>query len=56
MRAASKEWAVTQGAMIFHQKVIGQFYCKLLLLFEIAKTEAIVVEPVKQKTSEFIVI
>ena len=36
--------------------VIGQFHCKLLLSSEIVKAEAVVVEPVKRKTSEFIVI
>ena len=42
--------------MICRREVIGQFHCKLLLSSEILKTEAIVVEPVKWKTSEFIVI
>ena len=42
--------------MIFRREVIGQFHCKLLLTSEIAKAEAIVVEPVKRKTSEVIVI
>ena len=42
--------------MIFRLEVIGQFHCKLLLSSEIVKAEAVVVEPVKQKTSEFIVI
>ena len=42
--------------MIFRLEVIGQFHCKLLLSSEIVKAEAIVVEPVKQKTSEFKVI
>ena len=36
--------------------MIGQFHCKLLLSSEIVKAEAVVVEPVKRKTSEFIVI
>ena len=42
--------------MNFRLKVIGQFHCKLLLSTEIVKAEAVVVEPVKRKTSEFIVI
>ena len=42
--------------MIFRLKVIGLFHCKLLLSSEIVKAEAVVVEPVKQKTSEFKVI
>ena len=42
--------------MIFRQEVIEQFHCKLLPSLEIAKAEAIVVEPIKRKTSEFIVI
>ena len=43
--------------MIFRREVIGQFYCKLLLSSESTlRTEAIVVEPVERKTSEFIVI
>ena len=44
--------------MIFRQEVVGQFQRKLLLSLEIAKAdrEAIVVEPVKRKTSEFTVI
>ena len=40
--------------MIFRREVIEQFHCKLLLSSEIAKAKAIVVEPVKRKTSEFI--
>ena len=40
--------------MIFRREVIGQFHCKLLLSSEIAKAKAIVIEPVKWKTSEFI--
>ena len=40
--------------MILCREVIGQFLCKLLLSSKIAKAEALVVEPVKQKTSEFI--
>ena len=42
--------------MIFRLKVIGLFHCKLLLSSEIVKVEAVVVEPVKRKTSEFKVI
>ena len=42
--------------MIFRQEVIERFHCKLLPSLEIAKAEAIVVEPIKRKTSEFIVI
>ena len=42
--------------MIFPREVVGQFHGKLLLSSEIAKAEAFVVEPVKRKTSEFIVI
>ena len=44
--------------MIFRREVVGQFQRKLLLSLEIAKAdrEAIVVEPVKRKTSEFTVI
>ena len=41
--------------MIFRREVIGQFYNKLLLSSEIAKAEAFVVEPVKERTSDFIV-
>ena len=40
--------------MILCREVIGQFHCKLLLSSKIAKAEAVVVEPVKRKTSEFI--
>ena len=42
--------------MIFRREVIGQFHGKLLLSPESAKAEAIVVELVKRKTNEFIVI
>ena len=42
--------------MIFRREVIGKFHWKLLLSRECAKAEAIVVEPVKRKTSEFIVV
>ena len=42
--------------MIFRREVTEQFHCKLLPSLEIAKAEAIVVEPVKRKTSEFIVV
>ena len=42
--------------MIFRREVIEQFHSKLFLSSEIAKAEAIVVELVKRKTSEFIVI
>ena len=42
--------------MIFRREVIGQFHCKLLLPSENAKAEAIVVELVKPKTSDFIII
>ena len=41
--------------MIFRQEVIEQFHCKLLPSLEIAKAEAIVVEPIKRKTSDIIV-
>ena len=40
--------------MILCREVIGQFHCKLLPSSKIAKAEAVVVEPVKRKTSEFI--
>ena len=42
--------------MIFRQEVIEQFHCKFLPSLEIAKAEAIVVEPIKRKTSDIIVI
>ena len=42
--------------MIFRREVIGRFYWKLVLSKEIAKAEGIFVEPVKRKTSEFIVV
>ena len=42
--------------MIFRREVIGQFNGKLLLSPESAKAEALVVELVKRKTNEFIVI
>ena len=42
--------------MIFRQEVIEQFHCKLLPSLKIAKAEAIVVEPIKRKTSDIIVI
>ena len=42
--------------MICRREVTEQFYCKLLPSLEIGKAEAIVVEPVKRKTSEFIVV
>ena len=42
--------------MIFRREVIGQFHCKLLLSSESAKAEAIVVELVKPKTSDYIII
>ena len=40
--------------MILCREVIRQFHYKLLLSSKIAKAEAVVVEPVKRKTSEFI--
>ena len=40
----------------FHREVIGQFHSKVLLSLEIAKEEAIVVELVKRKKSEFFTI
>ena len=54
----AKESALARGTMIFRREVVGQFQRKLLLSLEIAKAdrEAIVVEPVKRKTSEFTVI
>ena len=39
-----KESAVSQGTMIFHREVIGQFHCKLLLSPESTKAEAIIVK------------
>ena len=42
--------------MIFRREVTEQFHYKLLPFLEIAKAEAIVVQPVKRKTSEFIVV
>ena len=42
------------GTMILCREVIGQFHCMLLLSSKTAKTEAVVVKPVKRKTSEFI--
>ena len=42
--------------MVFRLEVIVQFHYKLLLSSEIVRAEAVVVEPVKQKTSEFKVI
>ena len=41
---------------VFRREVIGQFHCKLLLSPESAKAEVIVVEPVKRKKREFMVI
>ena len=52
----TKESAVSRGTMIFRREVIGQFHCKLLLSPVSAKAEAVVVEPVKRKTSDFIVV
>ena len=52
----TKESAVSRGTMFCRHEVIGKFHCKLLLSLENAKAEAIVVEPVKRKTSEFMVI
>ena len=42
------------GTIILCREVIGRSHCKLLLSSKIAKTEAVVVEPVKRKASEFI--
>ena len=51
-----KESTVSRGTTIFRREVIEQFHYKLLLCPKSAKAKAIVVEPVKQKTSESIVI
>ena len=51
-----EESAVSRGTIIFRREVIGQFDCKLLFLLEIAEAEDIVVETVKRKTNELIVI
>ena len=51
-----EESAVSRGAIIFRREVIDQFDYKLLFFSEIAKVEAIVVETVKRKTNELIVI
>ena len=40
--------------MIFRREVTGKFHCKLLLSSEIAKAEAIVFEPGKRKTDEWV--
>ena len=57
LTAASKESDESRSTHDnFHRKVIDQFYCKLLLSSDIVKAEAIVVEPFKRKTSEFIFI
>ena len=42
------------GTIILCREVIGRSHCKLLLSSKIAKTEAVVVELVKRKASEFI--
>ena len=52
----TKESTVSRGTTIFRREVIEQFHYKLLLCPKSAKAKAIVVEPVKQKTSESIVI
>ena len=49
-----KESAASRGTMILCREVIRQFHYKLLLSSKIAKAEAVVVEPVKWKTSEII--
>ena len=51
-----EESAVSRGTIIFRREVIDQFHCKLLFFSEISKVEAIVVETVKRKTNELIVI
>ena len=52
----TKASTISQGTTIFRREVIEQFHYKLLLCPKSAKAKAIVVEPVKQKTSESIVI
>ena len=47
---------MTRHNDLFGREVIGQLQCELLLSSEIAKAEAITVEPVKWKTIEFIVL